>query len=317
MTRSRELAAADHDARRREDRERLEHAARALLTSEGWQRWVRVRATNGLARYSVSNQFLIALQRPDATFVAGFRAFIDLNRCVRKGEKAIRILAPIRTTRSEEQGAGDAQDVRVTFRAVPVFDVAQTDPIPDRDPVPLCPPSQPVTGDSHAHLRVALEQLATDLGYQTQRIPLEGSADGWCDEERREIVVNGRLPANGQVRVLVHELAHALGVGYGEYGRRRAEVLVDTVTYVVCGSVGLDVSGDSVPYVAGWGEDGALDAIREYAGTIDAIARRIESALANAALSDSEVWTGDGEPLRSGVPNRVPSSANMRSFEGT
>jgi hypothetical protein len=50
----------------------------------------------------------------------------------------------------------------------------------------------------------------------------------------------------------VHEDAHALGVGYHEYGRHRAEVLVDTVTYVVCGSVGLDVSSDSVPYVAGW-----------------------------------------------------------------
>ena len=45
------------------------------------------------------------------------------------------------------------------------------------------------------------------------------------------------------------------------------------------GSVGLDVSGESIPYVAGWGEDGALDAIREYAQTIDTIARRIEDAL--------------------------------------
>jgi hypothetical protein len=317
VRRSRGLATVDHDARRQQDRERLEQAARALLTSEGWQRWVRVRSTNGLARYSISNQLLIALQRPDATFVAGFRAFLDLNRCVRTGEKAIRILAPIPTTRPEVQSAGGPEDLRVTFRAVPVFDVAQTDPIPDRDPVPLCPPSRSVTGDSHAHLFVPLEQLATDLGYQLQRMPLEGAADGWCDEERREIAVNGRLPANGQVRVLVHELAHALGVGYGEYGRRRAEVLVDTVTYVVCGSVGLDVSSDSVPYVAGWGEDGALDAIRDYAGTIDAIARRIEGALANAAPSGSEVGTGDDEPLRWGVPNRVPSSANMRSFEGT
>jgi len=41
----------------------------------------------------------------------------------------------------------------------------------------------------------------------------------------------------------------------------------------------LDVGGESIPYVAGWGEDGALDAIREYAQTIDTIARRIEDAL--------------------------------------
>ena len=57
-------------------------------------------------------------------------------------------------------------------------------------------------------------------------------------------------------------------------------MLVDSVTYVVCSSVGLDVGGESIPYVAGWGEDGALDAIREYAETIDTIARRIEDALA-------------------------------------
>jgi hypothetical protein len=81
------------------------------------------------------------------------------------------------------------------------------------------------------------------------------------------------------VRVLVHEIAHALGVGYSEYGRRRAEVLVDTVTFVVCGSVGLDTSGSSVPYVAGWGETGELDAIRGYAETIDKIARHIEGSL--------------------------------------
>ena len=56
-------------------------------------------------------------------------------------------------------------------------------------------------------------------------------------------------------------------------------MLVDCVTHVVCSSVGLDVGGDSIPYIAGWGEDGALDAIREYAETIDTIARRIEDAL--------------------------------------
>jgi len=46
-------------------------------------------------------------------------------------------------------------------------------------------------------------------------------------------------------------------------------VLVDSVTYIVCGSAGLDVSGESIPYIAGWGEDGALDAIRQYAETAD------------------------------------------------
>jgi hypothetical protein len=91
------LTDEERDARRKADRDRLEQSARALLTSDGWQRWIRVRASNGLSRYSVSNQMLIAIEcwsRGIApTHVAGFRAFLDLKRCVRKGEKAIRILA--------------------------------------------------------------------------------------------------------------------------------------------------------------------------------------------------------------------------------
>jgi DNA-directed RNA polymerase specialized sigma24 family protein len=65
------------------------------------------------------------------------------------------------------------------------------------------------------------------------------------------------------------------------------------VTYCVLGAVGLDVGGESIPYVAGWGEDGALDALRKYTRTIDVIARRIEDALVPAAE-----WSTDGTPRR-------------------
>ncbi len=283
MPRKGSLTETERKARRHADRERLEQAARRLLTSDGWKRWVKVRSTNGLARYSFHNQLLIAHQNPDATYVAGFRAFLALNRCVRKGEKAIRILAPI-SVRTRDAQAANARDAaenerRTLFRAVPVFDVAQTDPLPGAEPVPLEPPAQPVDGDSHAHLLEPLTGLAGELGYTVTRKPLEGSADGSCDARSQQIVANSLLPANGQVRVLVHEIAHALGIGYRDYGRRQAEVLVDTVTHIVCNSVGLDTSGSSIPYIAGWGEDGQLDAIRVYAETIDIVARRIEDAL--------------------------------------
>jgi N-terminal domain of anti-restriction factor ArdC len=270
--------------RRQADRDRLEQAARALLSSEGWQRWVKVRATNGLSRYSFGNQLLIATQHPDASYVAGFRAFLKLNRCVRKGEHAIRIFAPMAIgSRDEDQTDAEPtndgeQPRRTVFRAVSVFDVSQTNALPDREPVPLDSPCQPIQGDTHAHLLAPLEQLAAELGYAVQRRAIAGAADGWCDARKHEIVINDELPTNAQVRILVHEIAHALGVGYGEYGRRRAEVLVDTVTFIVCGAVGLDTSGSSVPYVAGWGEHGELDAIRRYAETIDKLARRIEDA---------------------------------------
>jgi hypothetical protein len=278
----RSLTDAERDARRRADRERIEHAARALLTTEGWQRWIRVRATNGLSRYSLRNQWLIAIdchaRGITPTYIAGFRAFLALNRCVRKGEKAIRILAPLAVKERDDAG-GETGEKRVFFRTVPVFDVAMTEPLPGIEPVPLAPPAAPIEGDSHRHLIAPLQTLGHDLGYRVEihQLPDEGPG-GWCDVKRRQIVVASG-PANRQFRTLVHELAHALGLSYGQYGRDRAEVLVDCVTYVVCSSVGLDVGGESIPYIAGWGEDGALDAIHEYAETIDAIARRIEAEL--------------------------------------
>ncbi len=82
---------------------------------------------------------------------------------------------------------------------------------------------------------------------------------------------------------LVHGLAYALGLDYSQYGRAKAEVLVVCVTYVVCASVGLEGGGESIPCIAGCDEDGALDPVREYAQTIDHVARRIEDALSDGA----------------------------------
>jgi len=101
-------------------------------------------------------------------------------------------------------------------------------------------------------------------------------------------VVEADAPANAQLRILVHEAVHALGVGYAEYGRQRAEVIVDTVTAIACGSVGLRVDGESIPYIAGWGETGELDAVTGFARTIDELARRIEEVLTPAVVATGE-----------------------------
>jgi hypothetical protein len=246
-----QMTDAERDARRAQDRERLRQAAEQLLDSDGWRRWVQVRAANGLSRYSLNNQLLIALQTGGAaTFVAGFRAWLTLGYAVRKGEKAIRILAPMPVKQRENASVTEPTDDqrdrdcrRVRFRSVAVFDRRQVSEIEGARPAALEPPSEPLTGDSHRHLLARLEAFAQSLGFVVRFEALDGSAGGWCDAKARRIVIDAGLPANGQVRVLIHELAHALGVGYEQFGRQRAEVIVDTVTFVVCGSVGLAVGG--------------------------------------------------------------------------
>ncbi len=277
---ARRLSEDERAERHRADRERLKRAGEELLTSEGWRRWVRVRAS--FHSYSAGNCMLFALQCHQRGIVpahiAGFRAWLKLGRCVRKGEGALRILAPVTVKRTE--GPEDADERRVFFKTAFVFDVSQTVPLPGVDPVALEPPREPLTGDSHQHLLGPLEAFAGSLGYSVSFDPIPGSTGGWCDTNAKRIVVDADTPPNGQVRTLVHECAHALGIDYQRYSRAQAEVIVDTVTFLVAASVGLAVGGETIPYVAGWGEDGALEAVTEFAETMDTLARRIERALA-------------------------------------
>jgi len=284
MSQKPKLTDAEREQRRAADRERLMQAAAQLLTSEGWQRWVRVRAQGGLARLSLNNQLLVALSCPDATFVAGFKAWLKLGFCVRRGESAIRIIAPM-PLKPRDTESGNAEDeTRVLFKGVSVFDRSQVAPIDGVEQTPLEPPSEPLTGDSHAHLLAPLQAFTESLGFSVSFESIPGAAGGWCDQKARRIVVDGDQPANAQLRILVHETIHGLGVGYAEYGRERAEVIVDTATHLVCSSVGLRVDGETVPYVAGWGEDGALEAVTAFAKTIDELARRVENVLADTAV---------------------------------
>lgn len=74
MRTKRRLTDAEREQRREHDRQRLHDAAQQLLSSEGWQQWVCVRARGRLARLSFNNQLLVAMSCPGATFVAGFKA---------------------------------------------------------------------------------------------------------------------------------------------------------------------------------------------------------------------------------------------------
>jgi N-terminal domain of anti-restriction factor ArdC len=276
----RHLTEHERAERRCADRERLRKAAQELLSSEGWARWVRVRSM--FRAYSAGNCMLLAYQCHERGIeprhIAGFRTWLKLGRCVRRGERALRILAPVSVKEHDERGR-ETGERRIFFKTAFVFELSQTEPLPGAEPVLLEPPSEPLSGNSHRHLLEPLREFAGSLGYTVSFEEITGAAGGFCDARAKRIVVDSTAPANAGVRTLIHECAHALGIDYERYSRARAEVIVDTATFVVSASVGLAVDGESVPYIAGWGAEGALEAVSEFAEVIDRVARRIEDAL--------------------------------------
>jgi hypothetical protein len=291
------LSDAEREQRRIAQRERVKEAAEQLLSSEGWERWVRARSM--FTRYSANNSMLLALEfhrrgiAPEP--VAGFRTWLKLGRCARKGEVSMKVLAPvpIKTRATDVNGAGtgelgDERDdrPRVFFRTASVFSVSQTDPLLGAEQLPLTPPCEPLTGDTHAHLLQPLGELATELGYAVSFERIPGATGGWCDSSAKRIVVDAGQAINGQVRTLVHELVHALGVTYQTHTRPTAEVIVDTATLIILSGAGLDTSGETIPYVASWGETGALEAVTEHTELIDRLARTVENAISGDTAND-------------------------------
>ena len=188
---TRRLSEAERAERRRRDRERLQQAAAQLLTSEGWQRWVRVRSQAGLARLSLSNQLLVALARPDATFVAGFKSWLRLGYAVKKGERGIAIVAPLPVKERDRLRGEETGETRLLFKAVFVFDRAQVAPIEGVEQAVLEPPCEPLTGDSHANLIEPLRAFAASLGYTVSFEPIDRGGGrlvrsaGQADRRRR------------------------------------------------------------------------------------------------------------------------------------
>jgi len=290
----RQLTDTEREERRRKDRERLEQATAELLTSEGWRRWLRTRSV--LHGYSLQNTLLIAQQAHargiEPTYVAGFKAWLRLGRAVSKGERGLKIWAPMRVKTRDRDGE-DTDERQLRFRVTTVFDVSQTTPVAGVEPAPLSPPGgDGVGGDSHAHLLPALERLATDTAYTltwAQDIP--GGAKGRCHRARRTVEVLAGLAANDRVQVLIHELCHALlgereGLGFS-YALE--EIVVESATFVACSAAGFATDVESVPYVAGWaGDQDPLQVVAHTAALIDELARLIEDAIAPADIDEHD-----------------------------
>jgi antirestriction protein ArdC len=288
------LSEQERAERRRGDREFARAAVEQLQSSEGWQRWLATR--RHFHNYSLTNQLLIAMQRPDATRVAGFRAWLKLGYCVQRGERAIRIWVPIKPSREqlerwEQTGSDPAERPHPGFRLGPVFDRKQVGPLPPpATPAPLDPPLREVTGEDLAPVLPRLIQLGREIGSPVQFEAIPGQRRGYYELESRRIAIREDMAPNAQVKTLIHELAHALlraerSKEDPALEQAAEELVVESVAYTVCGALGLDSSGYSIPYLASWSTEGDIDIVERTAELIDRLARRIE-----------EVAVGAGEP---------------------
>lgn len=295
-TKTRLLTDEERQARRDADRERTRKAVQALRASDGWQQWLSLR--RHFRTYSLTNQLLIAAAMPGATRVAGFRAWLKLGYCVRRGERAvIRIWMPIPPSKKQLEawrvaGADPEEKPRTRYKLGPVWDRCQVEPLPvPAEPVALDPPITPPDGDCLAWAQPRLAALVTELGCSLTYEPHRAEVGGSFSPATRRISINQDNAVNHQVRTLVHELAHALihltDRDGPELSYEQEELVVESIAVTVVGGLGVDMSGYSIPYLASWSEnDEALQVIETCAGLIDRHAKRIEQALdqADAAI---------------------------------
>lgn len=272
--------------RTRELLSQLETQVQALTDSDAWKRYLTMQAR--LHKYSFGNCLLIGAQCPTATHVAGYQAWRELGRQVRKGESGIRIMVPFvyRKREASETETGEDREAYVRFGTGHVFDIAQT------DGEEIGAQWGYVQGDASAAARglARLETYAQSLGYTVTRAASDGSARGHTAFKSRSIVI-GDLDVVNAAATLAHELAHVLlHEGITDYRANRSlyEVEAESVAYVVVTGLGLDASGCSLPYVATWASRGDATAVR-------ALGERVHKA-ANKLLSIADAPTADEQP---------------------
>ncbi len=226
----------------------LAKAVDDVRSSEAFKAYLDVQAR--FHRYSWHNSMLIAVQRPNATHVAGYQTWRKLGRQVNKGEHGIMIFAPCPWKREKETSSGETETEQgIFFRAVHVFDVSQTDgkDLPDVDV-----PTVDTTAD---HLLADLHSVATKRGIAVTFKPIDGGTFG--GSKKGAIDVDSGNTTGQQAKTLAHELAHEALHKTDRTGLTRsvAELEAESIAYVVCTHFGLDVEVRASRYIALWNGD--------------------------------------------------------------
>ena len=303
--------------------DRLEQGIAELFDSERYKEYLKVMSK--FHNYSFRNTVLIAMQKPDASLLAGFSAWKNnFERNVMRGQKGIKIIAPSPYKIKQEMqkidphtqkpiigkdGKPVTEEKEITipaYKVVSVFDVSQTEgkELPDIAVDEL-------TGDvdRYKDFFAALEKTSpVPIAFEN----IEGGSHGYYHLEDKRIAINEGMSELQTLKTAIHEIAHAklhdidLNAPKDEQprvDRRTREVEAESVAYTVCQHYGLDTSDYSFGYVAGWSSGRELSELKSSLETIrSAAAEIINSIDANFAelqkAQDKEQTAGQEQPTR-------------------
>lgn len=295
------ILTADKPAEKiKEITDRLEQGITELFDSERYKEYLQVMSK--FHNYSFNNTLLIAMQKPDASLIAGFNAWKNnFGRNVMRGEKGIRILAPSPYKIRQEVEKKDPQTGKTVigsdgkpvmetkeiqipaYKVVAVFDVSQTE---GRE-LPTIGANE-LTGDveQYEDFFAALEKTSpVPMGFEK----IEGTAHGYYHLEEKRIAIDEGMSELQNLKTAIHEIAHAklhdidLNAPREEQGerpdRRTREVQAESIAYTVCQHYGLDTSDYSFGYVAGWSSGRELAELKSSLETIRATAAEIINSI--------------------------------------
>lgn len=282
----------------------LETGVENIFTGDKYAQYLQTMSK--FHRYSFNNTLLIAMQRPDATLVTGYRNWQSMGRQVKKGEKGITILAPAPIKRKREQeildqnhmplldadGNPRTEEVEVViprFKPTTVFDISQT----DGEPIETLAPEE--LTEAVADYDLFMKAITAVSPVPIRFDEIAGEAKGYYHSGDKEIVIQKGMSESQTIKTAIHETGHARlhdkdimeeqGI---EKDRLTKEVEAESVAYCVCSAFGVDTSEYSFPYIAGWssGRDmkelkASMDIIRKTAGEmIDELSDNLQELLA-------------------------------------
>ncbi len=261
----------------------LEKGIREVFESGRYKQYLKTMSR--FHGYSMNNTILIHLQKPDATLIAGFRAWQEkFHRNVMKGEKGIRILAPAPFKKTVTMDVYDAhhnpvmdvngnqvqkeQEIVIpAFKPVTVFDVSQT----DGEPLPAL--AKTLTGDvdQYGTFLQALERAsAAPIAFET----LPSNLDGFFSLKDKSITIRSGMSEVQTVCAIIHEVTHSRlhdnkdAPPEERKDSRTMEVEAESVAYAVCAYYGIETGENSFGYIASWSKDKELPELKKSLETI-------------------------------------------------